>query len=196
MTLSKPQQIKLLAALVAVIIALNIYQRYTEEQQKTRPLTYTPGMKSAAPVRRNVTAPGAQQDPLAVILERQAEKYPGTARDIFRMTGSGTAKPKRIIQKPIEVVTAPAPTIPAKTPEEIAADVARADLTRFRFLGYLTDRDSSLFLSKDGELFIVKSGDTVLKGYKVKAVGKDYVILQDTATNVEVRIELSGSGGK
>jgi hypothetical protein len=195
-TLSKPQQIKLLAAMVAVIIALNIYQRYAEEQQKIRPLTYTPGMKSAAPVRRSVSAGGTQQDPLAVILERRAEKYPGTARDIFRMTGSGTAKPKRIIRKPVEVVTAPTPTIPAKTPEEIAADAARADLTRFRFLGYLTDRDSSLFLSRDGELFIVKSGDTVLKGYKVKTVEKDHVILQDTATKVEVKIELTGSGGK
>jgi hypothetical protein len=186
----------MLAAMVAVIIALNIHQRYTEERPKTRPLTYTPGMKSAAPVRRSVSAPGAQHDPLAVILERQAEKYPGTARDIFRMTGSGMAKPKRTIQKPVEVVTAPTPTIPVRTPEEIAADAARTDLTRFRFLGYLTDRDSSLFLSKDGELFIVKSGDTVLKGYKVKAVGKDHVILQDTATNVEVKIELTGSGGK
>jgi hypothetical protein len=112
------------------------------------------------------------------------------------MTSSGTAKPKRIIQKPVEVVTAPAPTIPAKTPEEIAAEAARADLTRFRFLGYLTDKDSSLFLSKDGELFIVKTGDTVLKGYKIKAVGMDHVILQDTATKVEVKIELTGSGGK
>jgi hypothetical protein len=195
--LSKPQQIKLLAAMVAVIIALNVYQRYTEEPPRTHALTYTRGMTSAAPVRRGVSAPGAPQDPLAVILERQAEKYPGTARDIFRMSGSGgPAKPKREIPKPVAIVAAPTPTIPVKTPEEIAADTARADLNRFRFLGYLTDKDSSLFLSKDGELFIVKSGDTVLIGYKVKAAGKDHVILQDTVTKVEVKIELTGSGGK
>ncbi|MHB8844292.1 MAG: hypothetical protein ACYC7L_06025 [Nitrospirota bacterium] len=197
MTLSKLQQIKLLAAMVAVIIALNVYQRYTEEQPQSRPLAYTRGMKAAAPVRKSASPSGAQQDPLAVMLEGQAEKYPGVARDLFRMTGSGgPAKPKPSVPKPVAVVSAPASTIPVRTPEELAADAARADLSRFRFLGYLTDRDSSLFLSKDGELFIVKSGDTVLKGYRVKAVGKDHVILQDTATKVEVKVELTGSGGK
>lgn len=183
--------------MAALFIALNAYQRYTDDQPKTRPLTYTRGMKSAAPVRRGVAAPGAQQDPVAVMLERQAERYPGVERDIFRMTGAGApAKPKPIVPKPVVVVTAPATTIPVRSPEELAADTARADLSRFRFLGYLTDTDSSLFLSKDGELFIVKSGDTVLKGYKVKAVGKDHVVLQDTATKVEIRVELTGSGGK
>ena len=62
--------------------------------------------------------------------------------------------------------------------------------------GYLTDKDSSLFLSKEGEQFIIKSGDTVLKSYQIKAVGKDHVVLHDTVTRAEVRIELTGSGGK
>ena len=102
--------------------------------------------------------------------------------------------------------TALTPTLPpvqVKTPEELAAeaaaaavraaaDAARADLSRFRFLGYLTEQESKLFLSKDGELFIVKSGDAVLKTYRVKEASKDYVVLRDTVTGVEVRIELSG----
>jgi len=83
-----------------------------------------------------------------------------------------------------------------KTAEEIAADLARTDLSKFRFLGYLTDKDSSLFLSKEGELFIVKKGDAVLKSYQIKAVGIDHVVLYDTVTKVEVRIELSGGAGK
>jgi hypothetical protein len=36
----------------------------------------------------------------------------------------------------------------------------------------------------------------VLKNYQIKAVGKDHVVLYDTVTKVEVRIELTGSGGK
>ena len=40
----------------------------------------------------------------------------------------------------------------------------------------------------------MKSGDTILKNYRVKETGKDYVILLDTVTRVEVRVELSGSG--
>ena len=33
----------------------------------------------------------------------------------------------------------------------------------------------------------------MLKNYKIKDAGKDYVVLLDTVTLVEVRIELSGS---
>ncbi|HET7318676.1 MAG TPA: hypothetical protein VFK23_06025, partial [Nitrospirota bacterium] len=61
--------------------------------------------------------------------------------------------------------------------------------------GYLTSKDNMLFLSKDGETFIVRSGDKLLASYQVKEAGKDYVILLDTATRVEVRVELSGSEG-
>jgi hypothetical protein len=93
---------------------------------------------------------------------------------------------------PLAPPAPPVPAPPVKTPEEFAADAARLDLSRFRFLGYLTDRESSLFLSKDGELFIVKSGDTILKNYKVKETGRDFVVLLDSVTRVEVRIELSG----
>jgi hypothetical protein len=39
----------------------------------------------------------------------------------------------------------------------------------------------------------VKSGDTILKNYQVKTVGKDHVVLFDTITKVEVRVELTGS---
>lgn len=130
-----------------------------------------------------------------VFLERRIEKYPGVARDLFRMNSTNGQAKRRpaLITKPVATVTLPTSTIPVKTAEEIAADMARADLSRFRFLGYLTDKDSSLFLSKDGELFIVKSGDTILKNYQVKAVGKDHVVLVDTITKVEVRVELTGS---
>ena len=198
MELTKSQQQRLLAVLVAVIIALSVYQRASQEAPRTLPLTYTPGMKAASPVRRGIAAPGAAADPLAVFLERRAEKYPGVLRDIFRMSDPSLAGKKKpaVIEQPATVVTQPVSTVPVKSPEEIAADAARADLSKFRFLGYLTDKDSSLFLSKEGELFIVKSGDIVLKNYQIKAVGKDHVVLYDTITKVEARIELSGSGGK
>ena len=178
-----------------VIIVLSVYRQASQEPPRTQPLTYTRGMKAASPVRRGISSPGAAADPLSIFLERQAEKYPGVLRDIFRMSDQAPKKPV-VVAPPAAVVTQPVSTVPVVTPEEIAAEAARADLSKFRFLGYLTDKDSSLFLSKEGELFIVKSGDMVLKNYQIKAVGKDHVVLLDTVTKVEVRIELSGSGGK
>ncbi len=195
MALTTQQEKKIAVALFAVLAALVLYRMVSVEENKTAPLTFARGMKAASPVRRGMAAPGGASDPLLVFLERRIEKYPGVARDLFRMGGANGQANRRpaLITKPIATVTLPTSTIPVKTPEEAAADLARADLSRFRFLGYLTDKDSSLFLSKDGELFIVKSGDTMLKNYQVKAVGKDHVVLFDTITRVEVRVELTGS---
>ncbi len=132
---------------------------------------------------------------MQLLLLKREEKYPGVIRDIFRMENPAPPKPKA---KPVSVVaTAPTPTVPpvpVKTPEQIAEEAARADLSKFRFLGYLTDKDSSLFLSKDGETFIVRSGETVLRNYRVKEANRDFVVLLDTETKVEVKVELSGGG--
>jgi hypothetical protein len=183
MALAKSQEITVLAVLVTALVALSVYQRVSHEAPRTQPLTYTCGMKASAPVRRGISAFGAVADPLAVIVERRAEAYPGVMRDIFRMSVPEPAgKPKPVGAHTATIITQPVSTVPGKTTAEVAADLARADLSTFRFLGYLTDKDSSLFLSKEGELFIVKSGDTGPKNYQIKTVGKDHVVLHDTVT--------------
>jgi hypothetical protein len=194
MALTTEQEKKIAVALFAMFAALVLYRIVSVEKSNTAPLTFTQGMKVASPVRRGVAAPGRASDPLLLILERRIEMYPGVARDLFRL-GSANGQAKKmpaLITKPIATVMLPISTMPVKTLEETAADLARADLSGFRFLGYLTDKDSSLFLSKDGELFIVKNGDTILKSYQVKTAGKDHVVLFDTITKVEVRVELTG----
>ncbi len=196
MALTAQQQKRLLLVLVAALVVLILYRMFSAEPPRTVPLTYTPGMKVASPVRRGLQQPGEGQDALTVFLARRVERYPGMQRDLFRLS---TPKPRPVVKpQPVTPVTVPTVTgPPPKSPEEIAADTARADLSQFRFLGYLAgEKDSSLFLSKGGELFIAKSGDTVLKSYKIKSAGKDHVILYDTATKVEVRVELTGGEGK
>lgn len=190
MTLTRQQEKKLLIALLAVLAALVSYRVLTSEQPRTAPLAYPRGSVATSAVRGGRLSPPEGADPLLVFLSKREEKYPGLVRDLFRMENP-VQRPKKT-EKPAVTVALP-PPVPQKTPEEIAADAARADLSRFRFLGFLTDQESSLFLSKDGELFIVKSGDRVLKNYQVKETGKDFVILFDTITHVEARIELSGS---
>jgi len=188
--LTREQQTKLLAGLLAVLALLIVYRVKTAEKPRTAPLVYERGAVAASPVRTGLQSAGVPADPLQVILVRRKEQYPGVVRDLFRMENPAP-KPKA---KPVPapVVLPPVPQAPVKTPEQIAAEAARADLSKFRFLGYLTDKDSKLFLSKDGELYIVQSGDTVLKNYRVKEASKDYVILVDGATQVEVRVELTG----
>jgi hypothetical protein len=203
MTLSKAQQQIVLIVLVALIVLINGYLYLPGEKSKTAPLTYTRGATAVAPVRPGPLSRVAGTDPLNIFLERRSEKFPHVVRDIFRMENPAP-KPK-VLPKP-----APPPVI-VKTPEEIAAEAAqaaaaaaraaveaaaqaaRADLMKFQMVGYLTEKDSTIFLSKEGELFIVKKGSKLIKSYKVKDMGKNYVILLDTVTGVEVQLDLPGA---
>ncbi|NTW57977.1 MAG: hypothetical protein HGB21_00425 [Nitrospirae bacterium] len=190
MTFTKEQQKLFLGALIAVIVLVNGYRLLTAEGPRTAPLMYDRGAVASAPVRPAAQARGRAADPLSVILERSAEPYPGVVRNIFRMENPA-ARPKPTM--PV-VVTAPSPSAPERSPEEIAADLARADLAKFRYLGYLSEKETTLFLSKGGELFIVKIGDTIGTTYKIKEANKDFIIILDTATRVEGRVSLSGEG--
>lgn len=186
------QQKKLLIVLLAVLAILITYRVLTAEKARMAPLTFTRGAVASSMVRAGIQPPVAAGDPLQLLLLQREAKFPGVIRDIFRMQNPAPARAKpAVLTAPTPTVPVP-PPVPEKTPEEIAADAARADLSKFRFLGYLTDKDSSLFLSKEGETFIVRSGDSVLKNYRVKETGKDYVVLFDTVTRVERKIELSG----
>lgn len=197
MTIS--QEKRLLTVLLIVLAGLYVYRVLSGELPRTQPLLYERGMKVTTPLRRGISGAGTERDPVSIVLARRIElyPYPGVRRDLFQMRGDGAArkpKPESLVTAVSTPAATATPVIPQKTPEEIAAEVARADLTSFRFLGYLTDKDSSLFLSKDGELFIAKSGDKLLKNYRIKESGKDFVVLQDMVTKVEVRVELTGSG--
>lgn len=189
MNLTQEQEKKVLVGILAVLVLLIVYRAVTTEKPKTVPLVFQRGAVAQSAVRQGLASQATGADPLAVLLAKREEKFPGVSRDIFRMENPAP-RPK---QKALPVVAVPLPPpVPQKTPEEIAADQSRADLSKFRFLGYLTEKDNSLFLSKDGELFIVKIGDRLLKTYQVKEASKDSVVLLDTATRVEVRVDLSG----
>ncbi len=188
--LSQEQEKKVLIGVLATLLLLVVYRAVTAEKPKTAPLVYQQGAVANSSVRQGLAFQASRADPLAALLAKREEKFPGISRDIFRM--ENPAPPPKQKKAPPVVAPPPPPPVPQKTPEEIAADLSRADLSKFRFLGYLTEKDNSLFLTKDGELFIVKIGERILKTYQVKEASKDSVILLDTATRVEVRVDLSG----
>ena len=200
--LSKAQQQIVLIVLVALIVLINGYRYLNREKPKTAPLTYGRGAVAVAPVRQGPSSRMAGADPLNIFLERRKEKFPTVVRDIFRMENPAPPKPKgKTVTPPVIVKTAEeiaaeaaqAAAAAAKAAADAAAQAARADLMKFQFAGYLTDKESTIFLSKEGELFIVKKGSKLIKSYKVKDTGKNYVILLDTVTGVEVQLDLPGA---
>jgi len=193
MTFTKEQQKLLLGASIAVIVLVNGYRLLTAEGPRTAPLVYNRGAVASSPVRQGAQVRGSAADPLRIFLERSAEPYPGVVRDIFRMQNP-VVRPKTMPAPPVVVTTPPPPEGPVKTAEEIAADLVRADLAKFRYLGYVIEKDTTVFLSKESELFIVKNGDRIGPSYKVKEANKDYVVILDPVTHVEGRVSLSGEG--
>jgi len=202
MKLTKAQQQIVLVALVALLVLINGYFYLNGEKPKTAPLTYTRGAIAVSPVRQGASSQRAGADPLNVFLERRREKFPDVVRDIFRMEDPAPkpkAPPKQVappvhVKTPEEIAAeaVQAATEAAKAAADAAAQAARADLMKFQLLGYLTDKESTLFLSKEGELFTVKKGSKLLKSYMVKEASKNYVILLDTITGVEVQLDLPG----
>jgi len=187
--LTAQQEKKFLAIVLALLVALISYRMVTNEKPKTAPLAFPPGSVARSSVRQSSIDAPSNADPLSALFAHHAERYPGVSRDIFKMENPAPkSKPALVIIAP----PPPPPSPPQRTPEEIAADVSRADLAKFRFLGYLTAKENTFFLSKDGELFIVKSGDRFHKTYQVKKATNDAVVLLDTITGVEMRIDLSG----
>jgi hypothetical protein len=183
--LTPQQEKKALIFLLAILVALILYRMVMDEKPRTAPLAFPPGSVARSSVRQSSIDAPSGADPLSVLFAHHVERYPGVSRDIFKMENPAP-KPK-----PSPVIIEPPPP-PQRTPEEIAADVSRADLAKFRFLGYLTAKDNTLFLSKDGELFIVKNGEKFHKNYQVKRANNDSVVVLDTITGVEVRLDLSG----
>jgi hypothetical protein len=192
MKLSQEQEKKVLVGVFTALVLLIVYRAVTAEKPKTVPLVYQRGSVAHSSVRQGLASPASGADPLAALLAKREEKFPGVSRDIFRMENPAPPPKQKKVSPVVAAPPPPPPPPPQKTPEEIAAELSRSDLSKFRFLGYLTEKDNSLFLSKDGELFIVKIGDRILKTYQVKEASKDSVILLDTATRVEVRVDLSG----
>jgi len=202
MKLSTSQQKIVLIVLVALIVLINGYFYLIGEKPKTAPLTYTRGAIAVSKVRQGPSSRMAGADPLNVFLERRREKFPNVVRDIFRMENpvpkpKASRKPEtppaRVkTQEEIAAEAAQAVAQAARAAAEAAAQAARADLMQFQLVGYLTEKDSTLFLKKEGDLFIVKKGSKLIKSYKVKETGRNYVVLLDTITGVEVKLELPG----
>jgi len=171
----------LLVALFGVWVVIAVYQWGTPEKQKRVPLTYTRDGKAI----RTSTKEGGAMTLHLDLLEKSREVKWDKPKNIFR--------PIKIYKTTTTTTLPPIPEVYLPTPEEIAAEKARQDLSRFKVLGFLDKGGhQEVFLSKDGELFIVRQGDMIQNRYRLKALynesNREGVILLDPNTNVEVTI--------
>ncbi len=159
------------------------------------PLTFVTGQKSSREAGRGNAGAGLRiRMDLLEAGRRQAEGAFGSTKNIFAPLASEKAREKGAVARrpPPPTIEAP-PLPPGPTPEELAAQAALSELGQFRYLGYLSRQGrDEVFLSKGKDLHIVRAGDTIEPRVLVKAVTPKDVTLQETRSQVEKTILLTG----
>lgn len=197
-----PRMQKVLLSLLGVVwagLALSVFVVEPEEQHV--PLKHVTGQKAPRESGRSQAAQTFKvRMDLLDAARRQTEAAFGTPRDIFTPLQAEEPKVKVAAgRRALPESPAPQDEVPAvppgPTPEELAAQAAQAELTQFRYLGYLSRQGrQEAFLSKGKDLHIVRTGDTIEQRVLVKTVTPTDVTLQETRSQVEKKVLLAGEG--
>jgi hypothetical protein len=102
------------------------------------------------------------------LLTREEKEFPGATRDIFRFFGAPPVEPPPP-PPPVEP-----PPLPPEEPlaEEPVTPEVRQELAQFTFLGYLQKNGiKTVFLSSNGEIFVVKKGNVFGKEKRFQVTG-------------------------
>ncbi|MFL6622144.1 MAG: hypothetical protein ACJ8NR_05955 [Sulfurifustis sp.] len=160
-----------LLALVAAMLSVNVWY-------------WWPSRSGVSADRR--TAARWTPDLLRVKVALDTEKRAPLHRDLFH--------PKlAIVKAPPPPKPEPPPGPPPKTPEQLAEEAARAELTQIKLVGIVFRAEKGeAFLVKGDQAFIVHRGDKVGERFAVESVSADAVLLKDPATQVSGKITVSG----
>ncbi len=158
-----------------------------------------PAASAAAPLRRagKAGAPSPLAEPIRVnlaLLKKRGEPY-RAVRNIFNPIYKKPAlvKPKK---GPITVAPVLPPPPPPKSPAQIAAEGAKEEMNKIKVLGFLKRKSrEDVFLSLGNDYYTAGKGENIVKGYYLKDVGKDYVVVADRDTNTEVRLSTNFEKG-
>lgn len=143
--------------------------------------------KQRVGANRNEGYPHLRSD----LLERKSQLYPGVRRDLFFAGFAPDQYEEEISPAPFEappeeivppVVVPVTPSLPPPSAEE----VANQDLSPYKFVGFFKKGEKqTIFLSSDGEIFLVHKGDYLGRDRK-------YYVLNITDTTMELRKEGTG----
>jgi len=120
-------------------------------------------------------------------------------RNIFAPLGlqKVVAKQKTPITTPSRpTIAPPSPVPPGPSPSDLAAQRARQQLNKFRFLGYLTKGgESQAFLTNGQAIYIVKQGEMMEGQVQVNKIEPETIVLStqilETGNQVQATIPLT-----
>jgi hypothetical protein len=185
-----------LVLLIGIWAAVIAYRILSHDEPQRAPLTYRKGQSVAVATKAAPARAGGRRD-LTLKLDLLDQKPPtpgGKLKNLFLPLRYDPPKPPA---PPPTLPPTPPPTLPPPppppTPEEIAAEQARRDLSEFRYLGYLNRAgNEQAFLSRKGTLFTPKNGEVIAGFFLIKTLNSNFVIIQETGTQIEIMLPLTG----
>lgn len=182
----------ILIILLSIWAILIIYRFAAYEKPRTAPLKYVKGKVIIK--ADEITVRDEDKKAGAGLRMDLLNKKLGNSVQIAKNIFAPLYTPPSPLKKPS--APPPLPTKPeakAPTPEEIAAERAKAELLKFKYLGFLNKGGiNEAFLSKDNELISAKKGEIIKGKYIIKEVTPNTVVIQDKETQIEQVINLSG----
>jgi hypothetical protein len=175
-----------LVVLAAAWLGLVAYRIATHEPPRTAPLTFVKGTTASPATARTADA----RLRVRVDLLNPPRAAVGTPRNLFAPIEVYRPPPPPPLPPPPPVLPPP----PPPTPEELAAQRARAELAQYRYLVYLRrgGRDVA-FIARGSDLFQIGRGELLVGGIVLKDVTPAYIVLVEPQTQIELTVALSGS---
>jgi hypothetical protein len=183
--MTQSRKTAMLLLLMALWVAIFVYQYTHQSEQRHQPLKYKKG---------DVSPPAAGN----------ASSESGVRLDLLKISPQPLTITKNIFE-PIHIYVPPPPKVepppppppvyvpPPPTPEENARAQATKALSEFKYLGYL-DRGKNKeqgFFSRNGELFNTAKGEAIVGSFILKNVDPNQAVLRDKVTGVESTLMLS-----
>ena len=184
---------------VLLFIAAVIWSYSAIPRPKTvSKLTFAPGQRAASgvmPARSSARHADSGRVLKIALLEQEQGGFKGYRRNIFKpifVDEFTLLKQKTAAFKaPLPLVPLPpkpAPTTPLPPP---VTQPVSAPLARFTFLGFLQkDNHKTIFLARDKDIMLVKTGDTIAGRYQASAITDQALTLVVTDTGAEIVIPL------
>lgn len=182
----------ILIILLSVWALIIIYRIVSYEKPRTAPLKYIKGKAIIKPEEITVRdadkkgGTGLRLD----LLNKKLGNSVQITRNIFAPLYTPPPPPPK---KPAVPPPPPKPETKVPTPEEIAAEKSKAELMKFKYLGFINKGGiNEVFLSKDNELISTKKGEVIKGRYLIRDATSNSVIIQDKDTQIEQVVNLSG----
>ncbi|BCS53667.1 type II secretion system protein PulP [Geobacter sp. SVR] len=192
---------RLLLLILVILFVLSAIWSYLKWPRQRSVPQSTPGQaESSREKGRAATpaAPAAQKGGGTALrldlLDREQPAFKGYRRNIFNPVFSDEAKIARQRAAAPKPVTPPPPVpkpAPVPVPPPVMPEPPRRELARFTFLGFLKkDGHRTIFLTKDGEIVLVRKGDRFAGRYQATSITDQALTITVTDTGEEIVIPL------